>query len=162
MSMIGNYLRIPVETLDELYKDSDQAEVLAYPEDEDRDDALDIDKSWHLIHFLLTGKSWGGDGPLANAVLGGDPLPHTDAGYGPFRVLEPEAVKATAKALAEVSGESLWTRFNVKKVAAEEIYPIPWRGDTDDRDYVLHNFEALKKYFLDAAASGNGMLLWIA
>ena len=163
MSMIGNYLKLSAEQLNELLQDPDSAETLAYPDDEeDATDALDIDKSWHLIHFLLTGKAWGGDGPLADAVLGGDELPDTDAGYGPFRVLAPEDVKATATALAGVSSESLWERFNAKKAEAAEIYPVPWNGGADDRDYVLHNFEALKTYFQEAAASGSGMLLWIA
>lgn len=52
--------------------DPSQAEALAYPKNDDLPiDALDIDKSWHLIPFLLNGAIWGGVGPLANAVPGG-------------------------------------------------------------------------------------------
>src|SRR5207302_6195207 len=88
MSMIGNYLKLSDEQLEELVENPSEAEDLVYPENGDHpSDALDIDKSWHLIHFLLTGDTWGGDYPLVNVVLGGTELSGTDAGYGPFRYL---------------------------------------------------------------------------
>lgn len=163
MSMIGNYLKLSPEQLRQVIQDPEQAEELAYPEDENNlAGALDIDKSWHLIHFLLNGETWGGDGPLSNAVLGGHELPDTDAGYGPFRYLTPEEVTATAAALAEISSSTLWARFDAQAAEAAEIYPTAWAGDEGDRAYVLHNFEALRKYFLDASSSGSGMLLYLS
>lgn len=163
MSMIGHYLKLSSEQLAEIVGNPSKAGDLAYPEDGNYPlDALDIDKSWHLIHFLLNGETWGGEGPLADAVLGGHELPDTDAGYGPFRYLEPEEVKSTAEALAAVSSAVLWSRFDAQRVQDAEIYPTPWGGDEGDREYIEQNFEALKKYFSEAAGSGSALLLYLS
>ncbi|KXU80135.1 YfbM family protein [Aeromonas enteropelogenes] len=163
MSMIGNYLKLSTEQLEEIVSDPAKAEELVYPDDANYPtEALDINKAWHLIHFLLNGETWGGEGALSNAVLGGHELPETDAGYGPFRYLQASEVKQTSLALAEVSSSDLWSRFDAKKVTAAEIYPTPWAGDDGDRDYILQNFEALKQYFAEAADSGNAMLLYLS
>jgi len=163
MSMIGNYLKLSGEQLDALVKDPSKAEDLVYPENGDYPaGALRIGKSWHLIHFLLTGDMWGGEYPLVNVVLGGNELPGTDAGYGPYRYLVDAEVKTISQALASISAEDLWSRFNVSLVQAAGIYHIPWTGNDDDKEYVSQNYEALRKYFSDAAASGNAMLLYLS
>lgn len=163
MSMIGNYLPLSAEQLATIIENPAQAEALAYPDHgEMPPDALDIDKSWHLIHFLLNGETWGGDGPLSQVVLGGTELPDTDAGYGPFRYLQPEEVQATSKALAEISSEELWSRFNADRAQAAEIYPQGWSGDDEEREYVQSNFESLQQLYADAAASGKAMLLYLS
>lgn len=162
MSMIGNYLKLSRGQLAQIVSERSKPEDFTDPEDGGYSpDALDIDKTWHLIHFLLTGNAWGGEAPLADAVLGGHELPDTDAGYGPFRYLEPEEVKLTAQALAGITSEALWSRFDAKKAEAAEIYPMPWGGDDGDREYIRQHFEALKQYFAKAAASDSAMLLYL-
>jgi hypothetical protein len=69
--------------------------------------SLDIDKTWHIIHFLLNGDAWEGSGPLFDAVLGGSQLTDEDIGYGPARFISPAEVAATAHALRSISGEEL-------------------------------------------------------
>lgn len=163
MSMIGNYLPLSAEQLAAITQDPSQAEALAYPADGDLPaDALDIDKAWHLIHFLLNGETWGGDGPLSHVVLGGTELADTDAGYGPFRYLEPAEVQATSSALAEISSQELWSRFNADQALAAEIYPQGWSGDDGEREYVQSNFESLRLLYASAAASGKAMLLYLS
>ncbi len=163
MSMIGNYLTLSTEQLARVIAEPSFAEELAYPEDDDFPDGmLDIDKAWHLIHYLLNGETWGGEGPLANAVLGGAELEGTNAGYGPFRYLDPGSVQATSLALAGVSPNDLWKRFDATRVASAEIYPVGWSGDEGDREYVLSNFMALQHYFANAAASGRALLLYLS
>ena len=161
--MIGNYLPLSREQLAAIVENPAQAEELAYPDDGALPPAaLDIDKSWHLIHFLLNGETWGGDGPLSQVVLGGTELPDTDAGYGPFRYLHPEEVQATSKALAEISSEELWSRFDADRAHAAEIYPQGWSGDDQERGYVQGNFESLQQLYAKAAASGKAMLLYLS
>ena len=163
MSMIGNYLKLSVEQLQAIVTEPSEAVELVYPESGDYPaDALDIDKSWHLIHFLLNGETWGGSAPLFNVVLGGNELPNTDAGYGPFRYLTPVEVQTVSLALASISPTDLWARFNAKETQAAEIYPTPWRGDDGDREYVVQNYESLRKYFSEASTAGNAMLLYLS
>ena len=162
MSMIGNYLKLSSEQLATLARDPSAVEEFAYPSDGDVPaDAMDIDKSWHLVHYLLTGESWGGEAPLKDAVLGGRELAGTDTGYGPYRYLTAADVRATSRALTDLTADALWARFDVERVNTAQIYPTPWAGDDGDRDYVTSNYEALRKYFFEAVVSGQGMLLYL-
>jgi hypothetical protein len=164
MSMIGNYLKLSEEQLDLLVNNPNKAkDLVRAKEEDDPSDALDVDKSWHLIHFLLTGDASEGEYPLVNAVLGGNELPDTDAGYGPFRYLVPDEVEAVSQALVSISAKDLWSRFNAARVRSEDIYPSDiWSGDDGDKQYVSQHYEALRQYFSDAAASGSAMLLYIS
>jgi hypothetical protein len=77
MSMIGNYRRVTALELASLQQAPNQIMRFLYPDDSTSipaDRHLDLDKTWHAIHFLLTGDPWEGEPPLRNAVLGGTPL----------------------------------------------------------------------------------------
>jgi hypothetical protein len=109
---------------------------------------IDIDKSWQLIHFLLTGDAWQGETPLRDVVLGGVPISDEDVGYGPARYLTAVEVKQVNAALSGISGAELWLRFDAGRVEAAEIYPSSWGND--DRD-VIANFESLRRFYASAA-----------
>jgi len=161
--MTGNYLILQTTQLRGLIEDPSTADALVFPEDEAESDlALDIDKSWHLIHFLLNGATWEGTPPFGWVVLGGRELPNTDAGYGPYRVLEPEEVKSASVALEKVAAEELWSRFRLDVVRKADIYPSGWIGSGQERDYILHHYRALQAHFARAASKNEGMLLYIA
>lgn len=161
MSMIGGYVAITAEQLDDVLDESVEVSDLVWPEDDGVPcDVLSIDKMWHVIHFLLTGEVWGGDLPLCNAVLGGTELVGTDAGYGPFRYLTPDEVRATALGLAGLPMADLWGRFVPDEDEVAEIYG--WIGDDAQFDYVSENYEPLRTFFQTAAASGKAMLLHLS
>lgn len=163
--MIGHFVKITPSFLGEVIEDPNRATELVYPEDDSYPEppaALDLDKAWHLIHFLLVGETWGGEGPLAAAILGGEALEETDAGYGPFRYLVVEQVREVAEALARVDSEDLWKNFDAKKVADAEVYPSGWEGGDEDKQYICQNFEELKKFYAEAAAAGSALLLYVA
>lgn len=109
MSMIGNYRRLSEEDLDEILREPESILNALYPEDSEIPDGsqLDIDKAWHLIHYLLTGEPCEGSEPLCNAVLGGAEIGEEDVGYGPARYLSSTEVNAVATALASISPEEL-------------------------------------------------------
>src|SRR5689334_11060249 len=99
MSMIGNFVRLSEPDLQRLLADPDKVPsfLMDAEEFEGPKRHLDVDKAWHLIHFLLTGSADEGSGPLANAVIGGQLLGNVDVGgYGP-------AVYLSAAEVAEVS-----------------------------------------------------------
>lgn len=165
MSMIGRLLRVPATKLQALPSSVRPALEQLYPDDgsdSGPERSLDLDKSWHLIHFLLTGVAWGGEGPIASAVLGGEELAGTDAGYGPFRYLSPAEVRATSDALAGLDATALWRRFDADRVNAADIYPSPWTGERPEPEYIAQNYEALREFYSAAASAGDGMLLFIS
>src|SRR6188768_3658450 len=100
MSMIGYFLALKPEQFDELVRDPATVTSFLSQAVQDQDefgaDFLDIDKSWHAIHFLLTGE--GGEGPLAWAVFA-PMLIGEDLGRGPARLLMSEQVVEVSKAL---------------------------------------------------------------
>jgi len=121
---------------------------------------LRIDKSWHGIHFLLTGSARGGSPPLYYAVLGGREF-GMDFGYGPARYLTPDQVKEVAAALDGITKDSLRARFNPKAMTKANIYS--WLEDEGEEglEYFLYWYVEVRRYFLDAASKGNGMLLCV-
>ena len=162
MSMTGRYLRVAPEVISRIRATpTDLLEVL-YPEPEPTHYAakqLDIDKTWHVIHFLLNDDPWEGTSPLFEAVLGGEPISDEDLGYGPARYLQPGQVAATAEALQGISPKQLWERYDASRVKRAEIY---WSDDPDSKDYALENFEALRQFFRSAAKAKEAVIVWLA
>lgn len=164
MSMIGNYLRLPETELQKVLEKPEGILEFLYPEDDsERDDdrRLDTGKAWHLIHFLLTGDTWGGEAPLCNAVMGGTEIGKEDVGYGPASYLTPPEVNEVAAALAAISPEELWQRFDAEAARKAEIYPVGWEGSEIERSYVLEQYASLQAFFDTAAKGGEAMILYL-
>lgn len=123
---------------------------------------LDIGGAWQALHFLLTGDPWAGGRPLANAVLGGEPIGDEDFGYGPVRCLEPTEVAAVATALEAISGEDLLSRFNPGAMNAAEVYPGGWSDDDDWRAHLGERYLEVRNLFAHAASQGDAMVLYLA
>ena len=147
---------------------------------------LDLDKSWHLLHFLLTGDPLGGSPPLKDAIIGGTEI-GPDLGSGPARVLTPEQVRAVADALAGVREADLRSRYIPDALEAAKMYPGMWkpiappvRGGLFRRgrpngpevtahskelaeflDFAMENFRALGPFYAAAARDGDAMLLLV-
>jgi len=117
-----------------------------------------LDKAWHAIHFTLAGDAWGGDGPLADAVMGGEKV-GDDLCYGPARYLKPDAVRAVSSALSSLSTAAFSERLDPEALGAAEIYPGIWDDGPFANDYVSAHYELLRSTYEAAAAAGEGMLL---
>lgn len=141
------------ENRDELaaWVDKRQAEV--------GDTAVDLDKAWHGIHYLLTG-SQVPDGTLASKVIWGGEDIGPDYGYGPARLLKPDDVKAIAKLLAGISPDQLRSRFKPKEMTRAGIYPdVIWDRDGDEAlKYLLDNYTKLVAFYTLAAQRGQAVV----
>ena len=118
---------------------------------------MNLEKSWHVLHYLLTGKVEEAPAPLGNAILGGQEI-GDDLGYGPARFLTSKQVREVAGALEAVSKDELAARFDLDAMLAARIYPV---RDASELELAQHYFEHLSRYYSDAAASGNAMLLYV-
>jgi hypothetical protein len=54
----------------------------------DRPPVVDLHKSWHMFHFLFTGRAEGGSPPGSLLMEGGEEVGE-DLGYGPARLIGP-------------------------------------------------------------------------
>src|SRR2546425_4040968 len=134
---------------------------------------LDVDKTWQVMHFLLTGDAWGGAPPLAKTIMGGTDIGE-DLGYGPARYLMPEEVREVASALSGVSIDDLRKRFDPAALEKAEVYPgfsgavehvgVDPAAEPEMKDFLeflLKKFEGLVSFYAEAASKGNAMLLFL-
>lgn len=120
---------------------------------QDERDGLSLEKSWHSLHYLLTGVVGEALPPLGNAILGGTTI-GDDVGFGPARFLTPQQVGEVADALSSFNSKDLAERFN--SMPSGEIY-----ASEDDFEDIRLYFEQLVRYYTNAAAEGSAMLLWV-
>jgi hypothetical protein len=121
------------------------------------ENGLNLEKSWHVLHYLLTGETEEAQPPLGNAILGGKEI-GDDLGYGPARFLTPQQVQEVASALASMKKEDLASRFDLDAMIKAQIYPV---RDESELELAQEYFEDLSRYYADAAVAGNAMLLYV-
>ena len=163
MSMIGNLAEVTPAQLQKLREEPATVQEFIYADKGDRPVThLDLDKAWHGIHFLLTGDAFGGEGPEALAVLGGNAFGE-DVGYGPTRYLVPEEVKAVADVLSTITRGPLHQRYVPETFEAADIYPTGiWENEDEQAfEWLMLCYEEVKAFYKHAADNGNAVLLYI-
>ncbi len=124
---------------------------------EHEDRAFRLEKAFHALHWLLTGQVWGGDPPLANAVLGGTEY-GPDLGYGKARYLYPEEVAQVAQAMQSLDFESAMRRWDAKAMKKAKIYAVV---DKEGRAECATLLPKIRDYYRAAAGEHQAMLLYI-
>lgn len=142
----------------------DEIEGYLMPDDDEDDEppnSTDVDKAWHGIHYLLTGSAWEGREPFRWAIMGATDI-GPDLGMGSARCLTPEQVIRLSAALDSLTTDELSARFDPQDMQDKGIYPdVIWVRDGEDAlDYLLGNLTHLVDFYRDAAARGDGVLLW--
>jgi len=126
-------------------------------------DEAELDKSWHLIHYLLSGSSGRGESPLG--LIGDDlhPLADVDLGLGKPNVISSSDVQAFSQATAAMSDAVFLTRFKPDEMPVRELYmgDVIARGDHDHMmEYALDNFHILRDFAATAAANGEAIITY--
>ncbi len=127
------------------------------PEAPRKEPGLSLEKSWHGIHYVLTGAAEGGRPPLSWTVLGDKEIPDTGKlmGYGPAHALTAEQVDSVSKAIARFTKEKFRRGFNLKAMKTAQIYAVSSIGDVE---YIWTYFQKLKAFYLQATKQHNGLL----
>jgi len=131
--------------------------------DRHKGDEADLDKSWHIVHYLLSGSSGRGESPLG--LIGDDlhPLADVDLGLGKPNVISPSEVRAFAQTTAAMSDADFLTRFKPDEMPVDELYmgDVIARGDHEDMmEYALENFHILRDFAGKAAANGEAIITY--
>lgn len=125
------------------------------------DASVDLEKSWHGLHYLLTGSATEGSGPLAFLLHGGAEIGEDD-GYGCPRLIDPDGVRAIDAALAAVTDDGLWSRFDAGAMESQGVYPGIWDEDEAElREEYTTYFRELKGLIGRARAGGMGVVVAI-
>ena len=127
-------------------------------------DFLDLDKSWHALHRVLTGTTWGVEFPLCFLLDGGEAFEEVDTGYGPPRLFSADEVVQIANALGAVTQEEFDRRFDPQQMAAEDVYPT---GVWDERrgwllnEWLLPVLRNLQRFVSQAARERMAVLVYL-
>lgn len=165
MSMIGNFLRVTNDELEEYLNDSTKLDDRLDQELEMEETSIvDIDKSWEGILFLLTGQnSENLDHPLSKILFSGQFIDENqDLGYGPGHYLRSDQVTKLYSEIAILSTEDLKSRYDPAKMDALKIYPTGWMENGDDLlDYLLEYFEKVKEVYSTASANNEAIITFL-
>jgi hypothetical protein len=124
--------------------------------------SVHLEKAWHGLHFLLTGSAAECGEPLGFLLEGGQEVGEDD-GYGAPRLFQPGDVEQINAALAQISDDELWGRFDPELMEAESIYPGIWDEEEEElRDEYLTYFHELKKVVAQAGKEGMGLLVTLS
>ncbi|MFC9255415.1 YfbM family protein [Amycolatopsis thailandensis] len=145
MGMCGAYLRVTPDELRELIEEPDRywdyAEKAAGTER-----AVDVDKAWNALWYLVGRAGW-----KIDFVLGGTLLGEADSD-GPPRYFSADEVRTIS---AELTGfDKLSEGVELSDLEAEGIYPSIW-DEPDALDYVRAHYDALVPFFAAAAKAGD-------
>jgi hypothetical protein len=163
MGMYGKLRSLSESRLDGFIENPDQLMDFFLSDDESEvagSEEYDLDKRWHVIHFLLNGNVWEGTPPAFNVILGGTEIGE-DTGFGPPRYLRPGEVKEVAEYLKSVSADQLLSRFDADALNANEIYSGHWNDDPEEREVIRDCYLGLVKYYEQAARERRAMILLI-
>ncbi|RYD30025.1 MAG: DUF1877 family protein, partial [Verrucomicrobiaceae bacterium] len=168
MSMILNLARVPATLGEELLQNPEGIYAILEPEEDSadtavtEDDMIDLDKSWHALHFLFTGTAWEGELPASFLVLGGTQVGDLDVGYGPARYFDVATTTQIDAFLQSLDEATLRSLFDQEKMLDLDIYPQIWDEDNADEvwEYVGEYLTILREFVRATAASGKAMLVF--
>jgi hypothetical protein len=128
------------------------------------DPCLRLDKTWHILHYLLTGHADAAAAP-GNFLLSGEPL-GADLGYGPARLQDVASTRAFRDFMAPLTSDRLVERMDWVRMAKLRIYPLTAPPDAANaaswRSEVAAAFDSLKAYVGQACGAGKGALTWLS
>ena len=112
--------------------------------------SYNLDKSWHAIHYLLTGKNNLG-------FLDGLQL---EVGEEHMEVHSPEKIAKLNKQLTENPPSELALGISFTELNEKEIYPGTW-SDSSDIGYIRTNLEIFAGAISEASKNGGALFVTI-
>lgn len=179
MGMYCHFYRLPPEHLQEMLDDSDVADAFfGYDIDEDDNAAwathdafvsqlrksgryLDIQRAWHCLHFLLTGKedydAAEDEPPPYNMIMGGTET-DWEAYVGFYRYFLPEEVKEISKALKSLSCEALRRYSAPEAFNSVKLYAVYGEVSKDDIEPLFNTLDQVIAFYHAAAEAGDAVI----
>ena len=124
--------------------------------------SIDIDKSWHGIHYLLTGTADAADMPWTFLVSGGRDVGDIEVGYGPARTFTAQEAELILRAIDGLTDDQLRGRFDAAEMMRLEIYPDIWDRDPsggEPLDYLIDYAVRLRAFLRQAVDLQLGLVV---
>jgi len=160
MGIIANYKSVTIEELKKLQN----YELNTWDFLHHNDEYLDIEKTWNLIKYILTGAT----SPTGNVLDNVMPMSFEmvvndeDMGMGPASYIDSAKVKEMAKEMEKFTEDVFKSNIDAGKIIADEVYPI-YEGEDENSifEYAYPYFEMLKEYFKKASQEDKYMVFWL-
>lgn len=130
-------------------------------------DNFDVDRSWHILHYLFTGTAWEGDFPAGFLVSAGKPIGDVDVGYGPARSFHAAEVPNIFEFLNGLTEALLRERLSTASKPENELYGNYGEGwDVEvgfDAEYsaLKDHIENLKSFISESMEKKLGLVAYI-
>ncbi|PAF29679.1 DUF1877 family protein [Paenibacillus sp. 7516] len=154
MGMSGRYLVVT----DELLESIKSGEISVHDCSVD----LDIDKTWQMLQFTLTGNLADGEAPLGYVVpMSGEQYLGNYSDMDLF-LLSNEQVLEAYMALEQLDPDELKARFDLDQMITEGVYPVMEGWDADETfTEIVQTMNDVQALYQAAAAAGNGIVFYI-
>ena len=164
MGITVHYKTITPEDFDRLKNDPETAQLFF-----ENESPFSLEKSWHVIHYLLTDHSRLDDEaftdpPLGSVVMGGTST-QFGCSFGMIRYLKPEEVSVIAETLINIPLGTLESKCNPESFNDAEIYPLGRRGHWNDEEveaeiqFLRILYPSLVSFFQQAAKDGDVVII---
>ncbi len=159
MGMTGYFLAAAPEEIQQVQRGDLPVSRLIYRPNQKK---LDVDKTWHAIHYLLSNKLAKDDEDILCRVVFSRPVSQEDLGMGPATFLTSDEVKQAAESLSQIQMEQFRQVFDLKEMLREEIYPV-MENDVEEEffQYVWDGFQSLRMFFQPAGRGKVCIVLFI-
>jgi hypothetical protein len=150
MGLLGVYMMVDQNTLDNLKKFNGDELIEELDELEETNEIYNIDKLWDGLHFLLTGVS-------GNSPIEGNKLSEAIVGINVFETDDEDFVSYTEKdelpeiynAMKNVNIKELDEKFDPKILKKKKIYPDIWESNKKDELFkeLENEYSGLLKFY---------------
>jgi hypothetical protein len=128
-------------------------------------DVFDLDKFWHIYHYLFTGSVWDGDFPEGFLVSAGRSIGEIDVGYGPARSFSSVEVCGIQKFLDSLNHAEIRTRLASVPAASDDLYySVAWENDSgidEELKALVEELQNLKKFVTETTLQKKGLVVWL-
>jgi hypothetical protein len=129
--------------------------------------ALDLEKSWHILHYLFTGHIDESRAP-GDALMTGEEV-GDEVGYGPARLHNEQETEEFARFLSSLDLAQLQAHVHYREMSRAGVYAMPMGGGGSEREFeaelrteVGTYFPRMRHYVTDIADKRGGLLIWLS
>lgn len=141
----------------------DEVEDLLFPEDVDDpfEGQVTLYKSWHELHFILTGTLEPDGSLVGDAILGGEEIGRRQGmDYGRPRLISAPRVRAISDAISELDFATLFRNVGRLSPLLSEVYS--GAGIFQERENLEQSFYKLVNVYRTAAFEQRAMIAYLA
>jgi len=128
----------------------------------DLGEEIDVDKDWHVIHFLLTGSAQACDRPEGSLLADDRPIGVGDVGVGRPWALLPDEIARFAQAISDFRYADMTDRFDIGEMLRQDVYSA---GAVENESWCLDSLwkriGTLRDFVTTASRNGQGVILFM-